>query len=437
MICRGEKFELAIQKDELGKGGFGRIYRCKLPSGNSEKALKVIESSEEGIPCLMELSVMASCLHPCLMRADAVSAASRQLSMMMDLALCDLAEWRHNLGPTELDVARVRNVMHSITTGLEYMHANGLIHGDIKADNILVFPGPKFKLCDYTLSMNASWVTEESPNVPYKPVGTMCYRPLEVLQRKMYNHKADIWALGCTMFEVIFDYVLFPCQRKFYRKHHNTINTRENVRIASINCISHWQDHLVSTGWAASSQPLCVLDSNVLYMTPYIPGVDHSAEMFRLMYQMLSMMPEDRPDCAAIFRSQFMRSKNPKPNRNALQLSVSYLSMAQLRQKYSDREFERVLHLADEESIAQHALNLYSRVKDIRKKKKEGVAERALCIATCLFIASKLVTRHRPGNMKQIIKEYNVETFEILSEEKRICETLNYQLHQLQSTNFQ
>lgn len=435
MIRRGEKFDLAVQDDELGKGGFGQIYRCKISTGATEKALKVIKSSEEGIPCLMELSLMASCLHPCLMRADAVSASSRQLSMMMDLALWDLARWRHNLNTPELDPSRVRDVMHSVTAGLEYLHANGLIHGDVKADNVLVFPGPKFKLCDYTLSLNAAWVTEEAPSVPYKPVGTMCYRPLEVLQRKLYSHKADIWALGCTMFEVIFGYVLFPCQRKFYRKLKRKPE-RETVRIASINCITHWQDHLKTTGWLSNGTLLCVKDSAVQYVEPLIPAVDHSLEMHQLMYQMLSLSPDDRPSCSGIFRSSFMRSKNARPNQNAIRTEVEYLSLSQLRKKYGDQEVDRVLRLAEEPSIAQHALNMHVRVCS-KTKKKETSSERSLRIAACLFMASKLVTRHQPKHMKHIVKEYGVETFEILNEEKRICETLNYQLHQMQSTKFQ
>jgi serine/threonine protein kinase len=84
--------------------------------------------------------------------------------------------------------------------GVEYMHAKGIIHRDIKPANTLIFGNPNnptIKLCDFGLSKP---YTLQGPQTPR--VITSWYRAPEVCLNNYYDYKADMWSLGCTLFEM-------------------------------------------------------------------------------------------------------------------------------------------------------------------------------------------------------------------------------------------
>ena len=104
----------------------------------------------------------------------------------------------------------VQNTMNSIVLGVMHLHQRRIIHGDIKGHNVLIFNG-EAKLSDFGLScfiLEGQKQTFRSSVKMY----TSTHRPPEVWKTNTWGFAADIWSLGCTFFEIIYGYSLFPMQ---------------------------------------------------------------------------------------------------------------------------------------------------------------------------------------------------------------------------------
>ena len=103
-------------------------------------------------------------------------------------------------GPLTLGV--VRSYMRQILSGLQYLHTAGIIHRDIKGGNILVDENGVVKLADFGASTKLSQMDKTMEGVGLK--GTPYFMAPEVLSENgKYGRKGDIWAVGCTMVQML------------------------------------------------------------------------------------------------------------------------------------------------------------------------------------------------------------------------------------------
>ena len=118
-----------------------------------------------------------------------------------------------------------KKIMKDLIIGLEYLQSFNIIHGDIKPSNILIFKNQDVKYTDFNLS--TVYITDEKIN---KKLYTITYRPPEILEQKV-NLKSDIWALGCTFFEIYYGYEYFNYSKdkKFYHLKNSLENKEENL----------------------------------------------------------------------------------------------------------------------------------------------------------------------------------------------------------------
>jgi len=199
---RGEISNITLDQ-VLGKGGFGTVYLCHDDNGN-ELAVKCIKTKDFGIPSLIEASIMSVIHHPNLTKALKIHSTPQKLYIIQELAISDLRIYRQNNHIT--DKLTIKWI-HKIAQGLSCLHKHGIIHGDLKASNILVYPEHKIKITDFTLSTDKCW----SKNY------TLCtpsHRPLEVWLNEECNMPVDIWSFGCTIFELVYGKSLFVSQNK-------------------------------------------------------------------------------------------------------------------------------------------------------------------------------------------------------------------------------
>lgn len=93
----------------------------------------------------------------------------------------------------------------NVIKGIIYLHLHRIIHGDIKASNILIFDGLA-KLSDFGSS---ALLIGEGKQIFNTKMYTPTHRAPEVWNNNEWDLSADIWALGCTLFELFYGYSLF------------------------------------------------------------------------------------------------------------------------------------------------------------------------------------------------------------------------------------
>ncbi|CCW64400.1 unnamed protein product [Phytomonas sp. EM1] len=139
---------------------------------------------------------------------------------LMDMNLCDLIKSRKDYLPEE----QIAFFMYQILKGLEHIHSRGLLHRDVKPENLLI------NLEDNTLKIgdfgSARIGHSDSGFTEY--ISTRWYRAPEcLLTNGCYKAKMDIWSAGCVFFELCTLYPLFPGTNEFDQIHriHNILGT--------------------------------------------------------------------------------------------------------------------------------------------------------------------------------------------------------------------
>lgn len=109
----------------------------------------------------------------------------------------------------------IKKILLDSLLALEYLHSRGIIHGDIKPDNIVMVDGVA-KLIDFGLAFYKCRQELKS----YILI-TCNYRPPEIYLRRDYNEKVDIWALACSLYEIMAGRPLFSGEDESVLKHMN------------------------------------------------------------------------------------------------------------------------------------------------------------------------------------------------------------------------
>jgi serine/threonine protein kinase len=117
-----------------------------------------------------------------------------QLWIVMELMSSDAL----NLNRTITDERSLAAIAKQLVSALAYLHASGVIHRDVKPENILYNDAGVFKLADFGLSIRPP---PENP-LACSYVGTTEFIAPEMAQCTYYTSKVDIWSLGATIFEL-------------------------------------------------------------------------------------------------------------------------------------------------------------------------------------------------------------------------------------------
>lgn len=200
----------------IGRGGMGSVYRAQQTRLRREVALKIMAPDLAGDPVfrdrfLRESQIAASLEHPNVVPIfDAGEVEGLLFIAMRYIAGSDLrARVRHG-GPMPPDV--VVSVIEQIAGALDAAHDLGLVHRDVKPSNVLVVqesrqPAVRAYLTDFGLSKLA---VETTGGTVGRPLGSVHYMSPEQIRSEHVDRRADVYSLGCLLFECLTGEVPFP-----------------------------------------------------------------------------------------------------------------------------------------------------------------------------------------------------------------------------------
>ncbi|CAK9310175.1 unnamed protein product [Citrullus colocynthis] len=200
----------------LGRGSYGTVFLAVPTSGALDfVALKVV-SIQDAHSLMTEETILLNfqgcpeivqCLGSSIsFEGDSLNSIFYNLALEYAAggSLADLIRRREKLPETE-----VKEYLRMMLRGLYYIHERGYVHGDIKPDNILVFPDDngklRLKIADFGLSKKCDEFEEVVIATNAKPRfrGTPIYMSPESILFGKINTSLDIWSLGCILIEMI------------------------------------------------------------------------------------------------------------------------------------------------------------------------------------------------------------------------------------------
>ena len=193
---------------ELGRGGMGVVYEAREQRLDRLVALKLIApegASDERFRerFVREARLAASLEHPGIVPIYAADEEAGQLYIAMRLVPGgDLAQLLADGGP--LEPAAALQILGPVADALDVAHARGLVHRDVKPANILVEPRPggvpHAYLTDFGLAreQGGGLMTQSGALV-----GTVEYMAPEQVKGDPVDGRADQYALGCVLFQVL------------------------------------------------------------------------------------------------------------------------------------------------------------------------------------------------------------------------------------------
>ncbi|ELP90856.1 protein serine/threonine kinase, putative [Entamoeba invadens IP1] len=199
-----------IKEDfKLGEGSFGVVYKGKFRENCvAIKKLKNVEDGENVIEEFeKEVSMLDKFRSEYIVHFYGAVLIPNRLCIVTEFSefgsLSDMMYKRNKKGiETKLKV----KMLTDVTRGISYLHENGVLHRDIKPDNVLVFSMDLnekacAKLTDFGSSRNINMLMT---NMTFtKSVGTPVYMAPEVLKQDKYNAPSDIYSFAITMLEVL------------------------------------------------------------------------------------------------------------------------------------------------------------------------------------------------------------------------------------------
>jgi len=189
--------------DYLGAGGMGEVYRAVHSKIGRVAAVKIMTRAGRD-PRSMErfvneARIQASLQHPNIATLYDFCEVSGQPCIIMEFVDGQTLDDRI-ASQGRLTASEALFVLQSAAEALSYMHSHGIVHRDIKANNIKVTSQGGIKLLDFGIAKDNSTPTFTQQG---DVIGTLQYLSPELLKGASADARSDIWALGVLFYEMV------------------------------------------------------------------------------------------------------------------------------------------------------------------------------------------------------------------------------------------
>jgi eukaryotic-like serine/threonine-protein kinase len=207
----------------LGAGGMGEVYRARDGKLGRDVAIKrltpqFVRDSDRVSRFQREARLLASLNHPNIAAIYGLEESEETNFLVLELVEGDTLADQIKAGPIHVEEAL--KLALQIAEALEAAHEKGVIHRDLKPANIKVTPDGKVKVLDFGLAKafagdQTDLNLSNSPTLMRSPtltdastqqgviLGTAAYMSPEQARGKSVDKRADIWAFGCVLYEML------------------------------------------------------------------------------------------------------------------------------------------------------------------------------------------------------------------------------------------
>jgi eukaryotic-like serine/threonine-protein kinase len=201
----------------IGAGGMGEVYRARDSRLGRDVAVKVLpetfaRDAERLSRFQREAKMLAALNHPNIAAIYGLEDSGPTHALVMELVEGPTLADRITAGPIPVDEAVL--IARQIAEGLEYAHERGIVHRDLKPANIKVSRDDSVKILDFGLAKAVEGEAVEanmgtSPTLTHMAtqmgfiIGTAAYMSPEQAKAKPVDRRADIWAFGCVLYEML------------------------------------------------------------------------------------------------------------------------------------------------------------------------------------------------------------------------------------------
>src|SRR5438067_9301780 len=199
----------------LGEGGMGQVYRGRDPRLGREVAIKVLPADSAGDVDAVarferEARAIASLSHPNILAIYDVGRQNGTIYVVTELLDGETLRKRIELSP--IDWRRAVEIGADIAEGLAAAHARAIVHRDLKPENVVLTSDGRVKILDFGLAQTDPFLdspdsgdlpTTKFQTDPGTIVGTLGYMAPEQLKGELVTASADIFSLGCILFEMV------------------------------------------------------------------------------------------------------------------------------------------------------------------------------------------------------------------------------------------
>src|SRR5690349_1726810 len=200
----------------LGEGGMGQVYRGRDPRLGREIAIKVLAKDalqdEEATGRLeREARAIAALSHPNIVAVHDVGRESGTFFVVTELL--EGKTLRDAMQTVPMTWRRAVEIGAEIADGLAAAHAKSIVHRDLKPENIFLTDSGRVKILDFGLAQTDPVLSErDEGNIPTSKwfqtspgtvIGTLGYMSPEQLRGESVDPSADLFSLGCILFEMV------------------------------------------------------------------------------------------------------------------------------------------------------------------------------------------------------------------------------------------